>query len=182
MKAAGAVVLHGGHYDQWDLEARGGFFGSSRLLMAVEDTGSGTQLVRVRAWPRCSRALVVLLSVLAALVVFAVLGTSYFVTGTLCLLTTLLVNRTLRECGVTMRTIEKAMAACGLVAEKTSRGIRAEVLSRLPKRAVPTISAIARNDAAGPPLEAGPGTPHMMSTAAQRDVARAPTSRVSAEN
>jgi GT2 family glycosyltransferase len=182
MKAAGAVVLHGGHYDRWDLEARGGLFGSSRLLMAVEDTGSGTQLVRVRAWPRCSRALVVLLSVLASLAVLAVLEASYLVTGTLCVLTTLLVNRTLRECGVTMRTIERALAACGLLAEKASRGIRTEAMPRLPKRAGPAKSAVARSDAVRRPLEAEPGMPHMMSTAVQQDVARAPTSSGSAEN
>jgi hypothetical protein len=150
--------------------------------MAVEDTGSGTQLVRVRAWPRCSRALVVLLSVLASLAVLAVLEASYLVTGTLCVLTTLLVNRTLRECGVTMRTIERALAACGLLAEKASRGIRTEAMPRLPKRAGPAKSAVARSDAVRRPLEAEPGMPHMMSTAVQQDVARAPTSSGSAEN
>jgi hypothetical protein len=71
------------------------------------------------------------------LAVLAVLEASYLVTGTLCVLTTLLVNRTLRECGVTMRTIERALAACGLLAEKASSGIRTEAMSRLPKRAAP---------------------------------------------
>src|SRR5262249_1232572 len=46
MRNIGAVVLHGGDYDAWDLEVRGGICGSARMLMATEDTGSGTQLVR----------------------------------------------------------------------------------------------------------------------------------------
>jgi hypothetical protein len=48
-----ARVLRGGDFDRWDLEVRGGMFGAARLLMAVEDHGSGRQLVRVRCWPRC---------------------------------------------------------------------------------------------------------------------------------
>ena len=54
LQNTGAVVLHGNRYDSWDLEVRGGLFGSSRMLMAFEDSGSGTQLVRLRAWPYCS--------------------------------------------------------------------------------------------------------------------------------
>jgi glycosyltransferase involved in cell wall biosynthesis len=61
--AAGVVVRRGGHFDRWDLEARGGLFGSARLLFAIEDHGAGTQYVRARTgrsfpsgaswwWPR----------------------------------------------------------------------------------------------------------------------------------
>jgi len=49
--AAGVVVRRGGHFDRWDLEARGGLFGSARLLLAIEDHGGGTQYVRARTWP-----------------------------------------------------------------------------------------------------------------------------------
>jgi len=49
------VVLRGGDYDRWDLEVRGGLFGSLRICMAVEDYGSGTQLIRFRSWPRFAR-------------------------------------------------------------------------------------------------------------------------------
>ncbi|MEQ1575076.1 MAG: glycosyltransferase, partial [Vicinamibacterales bacterium] len=62
MKTAGSVVLHGGSYSGWDLEVRGGLFGSSRLLMAFEDTGSGTQLVRLRSYPRYPPLVLMLLA------------------------------------------------------------------------------------------------------------------------
>jgi hypothetical protein len=135
MKTLGAVVLPGGDYDRWDLEVRGGLFGSSRLLMAVEDTGSGTQLVRLRAWPRCSRTLGLLLLVLTSLVVMASFVSSSLAAGALAALTALLVNRMVRECGVTMGTIERAIAACGLMATETAAETGVEALSRLPKRA-----------------------------------------------
>ena len=51
LRAQGACVLRGNEHDRWDLEMRGGFFGAARLLMTVEEHGSGRQLVRLRSWP-----------------------------------------------------------------------------------------------------------------------------------
>jgi glycosyltransferase involved in cell wall biosynthesis len=50
-----AAVRRGGEFDRWDLEARTGPLGSARLRLAIEDHGSGKQLVRFRIWPRPSR-------------------------------------------------------------------------------------------------------------------------------
>ena len=50
----GAVVLTGGEFDRWDLQARGGVLGSARLRMAIEEHGAGRQLLRIRSWPRFS--------------------------------------------------------------------------------------------------------------------------------
>jgi GT2 family glycosyltransferase len=49
-----AVVVRGGDFDDWDLEVRGGLVGSVRARMTVEEHGHGQQMVRLRAWPRCS--------------------------------------------------------------------------------------------------------------------------------
>jgi hypothetical protein len=66
----GAMVTRGGDWDRWDLEIRGGLFGSARAALATEDHGQGYQLVRIRLWPLISRltgAAIVLLAVLATL-------------------------------------------------------------------------------------------------------------------
>ncbi|HEX9659394.1 MAG TPA: glycosyltransferase, partial [Rhodothermales bacterium] len=47
----GAITFRGGNYDRWDLEVRGGLFGSVRVLMTVEEHGTGKQLLRFRARP-----------------------------------------------------------------------------------------------------------------------------------
>jgi O-antigen biosynthesis protein len=47
----GIVAVHGDAYDRWDLGVRLGPTGDARLLMAIEDHGSGHQYVRVRWWP-----------------------------------------------------------------------------------------------------------------------------------
>jgi len=56
LRKAGAYVRRGGEYDKWDLQVRAGLFGSARVLMAVEEHGSGKQFVRFRVWPSCSLA------------------------------------------------------------------------------------------------------------------------------
>ncbi len=45
-------VLTGGDFDNWDLELRGGLFGSVRTLMAIEEHGGGKQLIRFRVKPK----------------------------------------------------------------------------------------------------------------------------------
>ena len=54
LRRDGAVLVLGGEYDRWDLEARGGTLGAARLFMAVEEHGTGKQLFRFRSWPRFS--------------------------------------------------------------------------------------------------------------------------------
>jgi hypothetical protein len=64
------VVERGGAFDRWDLQARGGLFGSARLRFAVEDHGAGTQLVRARVspwWPGWCTVLLVAITILCGL-------------------------------------------------------------------------------------------------------------------
>ena len=54
LRTQGAITRHGGDYDRWDLEVRGGIFGSARMFLGLDHHGSGCQLLRVRSWPVCS--------------------------------------------------------------------------------------------------------------------------------
>jgi hypothetical protein len=56
---------------------RGGVLGGARLLLAVEDHGGGSQLVRVRVWPRASIAIVALCGVFGLLAALAALDGAY---------------------------------------------------------------------------------------------------------
>jgi hypothetical protein len=53
--ATGVTVRRGNAYEPWDLDIAGGLLGSARILMAVEEHGSGTQYVRLATWPRYSK-------------------------------------------------------------------------------------------------------------------------------
>ncbi len=66
---ANASFRRGGDYDRWDFEVHGGLFGWARILMAVEDQGSGTQYVRIRSWPVWRRQAIIL-----AIIIFTLSG------------------------------------------------------------------------------------------------------------
>ncbi len=69
LKRSGVVVEQGGAFDRWDLEARGGLFGSARVRFAVEDHGPA-QYVRARvspSWPVWSLVLLAALTLLCGL-------------------------------------------------------------------------------------------------------------------
>ncbi len=74
---AGAVAIRGGDLDHWDLEVRRDMFGSGRLLMAIEEHGSGRQLVRFRTVPRVGWLGTVLVSSVLALTVLAVVAQAW---------------------------------------------------------------------------------------------------------
>ena len=83
IRALGALVVRGGECDRWDIEVRGGILGGVRVLAAAEDHGRGQQLVRLRAWPRCSVVGIGSSMVLAGLAAAAGLDGAWAVTGIL---------------------------------------------------------------------------------------------------
>jgi GT2 family glycosyltransferase len=54
LAAHGAFVRSGGPFDRWDLQVRSGPLGGARVRIAVEEHGSGRQLLRAKIWPLVS--------------------------------------------------------------------------------------------------------------------------------
>jgi GT2 family glycosyltransferase len=98
LRASGASVLRGGEYDRWDLAVCGGMLGATRLLMAVEDHGAGTQFVRFGSWPRCSPGAVALILLFSALALGAAIDQAWPAATILGTGAVLLALRTLQEC------------------------------------------------------------------------------------
>jgi GT2 family glycosyltransferase len=94
---AGAVVRHGGNFDSWDLELRGGTLAGVRLTTVVEEHGGGRQLARVRCRPTWSRAGVAIMAALLALSVAAALDGAGVVAAILALTCLALATRTISE-------------------------------------------------------------------------------------
>jgi hypothetical protein len=67
----GAVVKRGGDFERWDLEIRGGLFGSVRALAMQEEHGAGKQLVRFRVWPQIPHPAIALFLALGLLTTLA---------------------------------------------------------------------------------------------------------------
>jgi len=81
MKDVGAVVRKGGDFDPWDLDVRGGFFGSARVLMAIEEHGGGKQMVRFRSLPDMKIIAPILALTLSLLAMFAYLDSAAIAAG-----------------------------------------------------------------------------------------------------
>ncbi|HEV2751899.1 MAG TPA: glycosyltransferase [Gemmatimonadales bacterium] len=105
LRAAGACVLRGGPHDRWDLEVRGGFFGTARMLMGVEEHGGGRQLVRLRCWPDVPVRGPVLSLALAALAVGAAHDHAWAAAAVLGLGALLPVLKALEESAIAMATL-----------------------------------------------------------------------------
>src|SRR5262249_17490782 len=65
LRARCMSVVRGGDTDRWDIQVRLGPLGSARLRVALEEHGQGCQLIRYHVWPRWSRALPIVMVLLA---------------------------------------------------------------------------------------------------------------------
>src|SRR5439155_2520834 len=98
----GAVVRRGGDFDRWDLELRAGMLGAVRMDLVGEEHGQCTQLVRFRAWPRCTGIGGTLIGWLL-LVALVDAKVASWQGGMICLVpAALLVLRSLQECAAGM--------------------------------------------------------------------------------
>jgi hypothetical protein len=97
IRQTGCAILHGGDYDRWDLEVRGGIMGGTRLRLAVEEHGAGRQLVRLRSWPRYSSIGMALTAVLALLATGAIVAGAFAAGAVLGLAAFFLAASTIRD-------------------------------------------------------------------------------------
>ncbi len=71
LAARGGFVRSGGPFDRWDLDLRAGPLGGVKIRTAVEEHGSGRQLMRAKIWPRASAGGVIAVALLALLSAYA---------------------------------------------------------------------------------------------------------------
>jgi O-antigen biosynthesis protein len=135
LRAAGAPVVRGGPYDRWDLQVRGGMFGATRVLMAVEEHGAGRQLVRVRSWPKYSTPAVVLVVLAAGLSTMAALDHAGDVLALFLVVAGLLGLRALQESAHAAAATRRALRQVGLDGggdTPTTYGSDPLIVNRLP--------------------------------------------------
>jgi O-antigen biosynthesis protein len=106
----GALTQDGGEYDRWDMEIIGGVCGRARLLMVVEEHGSGKQMFRFRVWPTISNAVLLVSAGLLMLAAGAYMDGSPAAFSILTLIAMLLAARAIRECGSATAVFQRALA------------------------------------------------------------------------
>lgn len=111
MRDSGAVVVHGGEFDRWDLEVRGGLLGCARLQLLIEEHGDSKQLVRLRAWPIALPSVLVVSTIFAVLAMIAAVNLEWTAWFVLNLPAATLLMRVIYECGSAMDVIVYAVRA-----------------------------------------------------------------------
>ena len=89
------------------MELPGGAFGKIRVLMVVEEHGSGKQMFRFRLWPAFNATIVITLAGLLALAIAAYLDGAEEIFAILLAMPLLLVLRALCECGSATSVLER---------------------------------------------------------------------------
>ena len=107
----GGVAFRGGDYDEWDLEIRGGFFGSVRVLMTVEEHGSGKQLLRFRARPILSQIEIAMVVIPGVLSTLAFADNSSVASSILALAAAVMLIWQVGDCSVAMTSYCKGLEA-----------------------------------------------------------------------
>jgi hypothetical protein len=107
------VVITGGNYDAWDLELRGGLFGSARLLMATEEHGGGRQMMRFRLWPKWSRFALLPVFVLAGIATASAADGAWLASALTAVPALLIVLRALLETGGAVAALSGALRKLG---------------------------------------------------------------------
>jgi GT2 family glycosyltransferase len=100
LDALGAVARVGSPYDRWDLEVRGGLFGSVRGLMALEEHGAGRQLVRFQLRPKPSGLVLALIGLFGGLALGAAYDGAWLAASVLGLMGAGLALRACLDCAV----------------------------------------------------------------------------------
>ncbi len=118
LKGLKAVVMRGGDYDGWDLELRGGLLGCARVLMAVEEHGGGKQLVRFRAWPKCSTPGLLVTLLLVGIASAAALDGAWTACMVLDVVALFIAVEMFRDCSTAMAVVNKVLGPAQNVKNK----------------------------------------------------------------
>jgi GT2 family glycosyltransferase len=124
------VVLRGGDFDRWDLEARAATLGGVRLRLAVEEHGGGRQLVRCLCWPAAAPGGLALTFLLATLAVAASRDGAWPAAAIMAALVGLLVLRTFQGWGAATAAVLHALRALGRENEADIKSMRHTSLER----------------------------------------------------
>jgi hypothetical protein len=96
----GAIVKHGGNYDDWDLEICAGSCSAVKCRVGVEEHGGGKQLIRFRLWPRVNVVVLALGAAFIVLSIMSAIGQYWLVSLLLSMLPLLLTFKIMEQCAL----------------------------------------------------------------------------------
>ena len=109
LKTHRLVVQRGGEFDNWDLEAWGGFAGAVRVTLTVEEHGDWKQMVRIRMRPRFAWKSLWLFPLFLGLLIASATDEAWVVCGILSLISAFMLVRPLKESAIAINTVKAVM-------------------------------------------------------------------------
>jgi hypothetical protein len=146
LRKTGTRVIRGGDFDRWDLEVSDGTFGSTRLTSAIEEHGSGKQMIRFRLTPRCSLWAVSLIVLLGFLSVTAVRDGEWLGSAILAICPLLFAGRIVGDTGKAMSTVLRSLRDLKKTAEERNKIVEKTVAASAAATAAPGVISLTRAD------------------------------------
>jgi len=146
LRKTGTRVIRGGDFDRWDLEVSDGTFGSTRLTSAIEEHGSGKQMIRFRLTPRCSLWAVSLIVLLGLLSVTAVRDGEWLGSAILAICPLLFAIRILGDTGKAMSTVLRSLRDLKKTTEERNKIVEKTVAASAAATATPGVISLTRAD------------------------------------
>jgi len=103
----------GGDYDNWDIEARGGFMGAARVQLVIEEHGRGNQMLRFRVTPNFMPHRAWVIGVFFGLAILAARDLAVGAVMVLGGITIFLALRVLKKCAFSTEAILQALELLG---------------------------------------------------------------------
>ncbi|UCE00229.1 MAG: glycosyltransferase [Chloroflexota bacterium] len=107
--AENAAVARGGDFDRWDLEVRSGLVSSARTCMAIEDHGSGRQLIRFRSWPKINPPFLFAITLFSSLAILAAIDQAWIAVLILGIIAITILALGLWNCATTLGTLREVI-------------------------------------------------------------------------
>jgi hypothetical protein len=161
LAARGGYVRSGGPFDRWDLDLRAGPLGGVKIRTAVEEHGSGKQLMRARIWPGASAKGLTVVALLALLSVYTMAHgetvVGFVISAALVVVTVFGLEGT--GTAMSLALDELAQTESSFVGEAVDRSLRDEGLVVVPSyfesRSSAVGKALVESGVAGPHSEEG---------------------------
>lgn len=113
LKQNGSTSQAGNDVDVWDMEVRGGLFGSARINMAVEEHGAGKQNFKFRIKPQLAPWGVIIATLFGVIALLSALDGAWLATIITSIFGSWLLAMGLRDSGVAIADAEKAIEDVG---------------------------------------------------------------------
>jgi len=109
LRSEDVSVQRGNDFDMWDLETRGGFAGTVRLKLAIEEHGGGKQMLLFRLQPRVTRLATSALTIISLISALAFIDHSPRLGAVFAMGIVLVLYRMITDCTVAAATVHYAL-------------------------------------------------------------------------